>query len=154
MLNARVAAAAPFAVLATLAIIAAGVVAAAIAYDPTQQLIWMVAYLVLVVGVMQWACGAGQAWLARQPPGRAVVWSQWGLFNVGSACVIGGTLINRTGVVAAGVVLFVLAMAGFFLGVRRSRHRGWSITYHVLLALICLSACIGLVISAASHGRA
>lgn len=154
MLNPRVAAAAPFAVLATLAIIAAGVVAAAIAYDPTQQLIWMVAYLVLVVGVMQWVFGAGQAWLAPEAPGRAVVWSQWGLFNVGSACVIGGTLANRTGVVAMGVVLFILAMLAFFFGVRHSRHRGWGIAYHALLTLIGLSACIGMVISAASRGAA
>lgn len=154
MLNPRAAAAAPFAVVATLAIIAAGVVAAAIAYAPTQHLIWMVAYLVLVVGVMQWVFGAGQAWLAPQPPAGAVVWSQWGLFNAGSACVIGGTLVNRTGVVAAGVLLFVLAMVAFFLGVRHSPRRGWSIAYHVLLALICLSACIGLAISAASHGAA
>ncbi len=153
MLNPRVGAAAPFAVLATLAIVAAGVVAAAIAYAPTQHLIWMVAYLVLVVGVMQWVFGAGQAWLAPEAPSRAVVWSQWSLFNVGSACVIGGTLVNRTGVVAAGVVLFVLAMVAFFLGVRRSRHRGWGVAYHVLLALIGLSACIGMVISATSGGR-
>lgn len=154
MLNPRVAAAAPFAIVATLAIIAAGVVAAAIAYDPTQQLIWMVAYLVLVVGVMQWIFGAGQAWLAPRPPAAALVWSQWGLFNVGSACVIGGTLANRTGVVAAGVVLFVLALLAFFAGVRRSPRRGWGIAYHVLQALICLSACTGLVISAASRGAA
>ena len=153
MLNPRVGAAAPFAVLATLAIVAAGVVAAAIAYAPTQHLIWMVAYLVLVVGVMQWVFGAGQAGLAHEAPSRAGVWGQWSLFNVGSACVIGGTLVNRTGVVAAGVVLFVLAMVAFFLGVRRSRHRGWGVAYHVLLALIGLSACIGMVISATSGGR-
>lgn len=152
MLNARVAAGAPFAILATLAIIAAGVVAAAIAYDPTQPLIWMVAYLVLVVGVMQWIFGAGQAWLAEHPPRQAIVWSQWSLFNFGNAGVIGGTLCNRTSVVAAGTVLFVAAMAWFYVGVRHSPRRGWAIAYHALLTLIFLSACIGLAISAASHG--
>lgn len=152
MLNPRVAAAAPFAVLATAAIIAAGVTAAAVAYAPTQHLIWMVAYLVLVVGVMQWAFGAGQAWLAEQPPGQATVWGQWILFNLGNVGVVAGTLCNRTGVVAAGTVLFVAATAWFFHGVRRSRHRGWATAYHVLLALIFFSACIGLVVSAASHG--
>lgn len=138
--------------LATLAIIAAGVVAAAIAYSPTRQLIWMVAYLVLVVGVMQFVFGAGQAWLAEHPPGGGTVWSQWGLFNLGNAGVIGGTLCNRTGVVGAGTVLFVAAIAWFFFGVRRSRRRHWAIAYHVLLVLIFFSACIGLVISVTSHG--
>lgn len=154
MLNTRTAAAAPFAAVATLAIIAAGVVAAAIAYNPTQRLIWMVAYLVLVVGVTQWVFGAGQAWLAESPPGTGVVLGQWSLFNLGNAGVIGGTLCSRTGVVVAGTVLFVAAIAWFFFGVRRSRHRGWAMAYHVLLALIFLSACIGLVISATSHGNA
>lgn len=153
-MNARIVAGVPFAALATVAIIAAGVVAAAIAYHPTQQLIWMVAYLVLVVGVMQWIFGAGQAWLAEPPPGKATVWSQWGLFNVGSAGVIGGTLANRTGLVVAGTVLFVVAIAWFFHSVRRSSRRGWAVAYRVLLALIFFSACIGLVISAASHGVA
>ncbi len=154
MLNARCAAAAPFAILGTAAIIAGGATAAAIAYHATQPLVWMVAYLVLVVGVMQWVFGVGQAWLAESPPPRAVTWGQWCLFNLGNAGVIGGTLGARTDIVAMGTLVFVAALAWFLVGVRRSRRRGWGIAYRVLLGLILASACIGLVISAASRGPA
>jgi len=153
MLSGRVAAAAPFAALGAAAILAGGATAAAIAYHPTEHLVWMVAYLVLVVGAMQWVFGAGQAWLAERPPPVRIAWGQWALFNLGNAGVIGGTLCNRTGIVAAGTLLFVAAIAWFLYGVRRCRWRGWGIAFRVLLALIFLSACIGLVISAVSHGR-
>lgn len=137
-----------------LAVIAGGATAAAIAYHPTRHLVWMVAYLVLVVGVMQGVLGAGQAWLAGRPPAGRTVWGQWLLFNLGNAGVIGGTLCNRTGVVAAGTVLFAAAIAGFFAGASRSRLRGWGVAYRVLLGLVFLSACTGVVISAVSRGGA
>lgn len=154
MLSDRVAAAAPFAALGAAAILAGGGTAAAIAYHPTEHLVWMVAYLVLVVGAMQWVFGAGQAWLADRPPPLGMTWGQWVVFNLGNAGVIGGTLGNRTGIVAAGTLLFVVAIGWFLYGVRRCRRRGWGIAYRVLLALIFLSACVGLGISAVSHGGA
>lgn len=152
MLKARIAAGAPFVALGVAAIIGAGVIAAAIAYHPTQHSVWMVAYLVLVVGVMQCVFGAGQAWLADHAPRARTVWGQWSLFNLGNAAVIGGTLCSRTGVVAAGTLLFVAATVWFFVGVPRARARGWGAAYRVLLGLIFLSACTGLAISALSHG--
>jgi hypothetical protein len=151
MLSGRAAATAPFAALGAAAILAGGATAAAIAHHPTEHLVWMVAYLVLVVGAMQWVFGAGQAWLAVRPPPFGVVWGQWVLFNLGSAGVIGGTLCNRTVIVAAGTLLFVAAIGWFLHGVRHSRRHGWGIAYRVLLALIFLSACVGLGISAVSH---
>lgn len=151
MLSGRVAAAAPFVALGAAAVVAGGATAAAVAYHPTEHLVWMVAYLVLVVGVMQWVFGAGQAWVAEQPPPIGRAWGQWALFNLGNAGVIGGTLCDRTGIVAAGTLLFVAAIGWFLYGVRHSRRRGWGIAYRVLLALIFLSACFGLAISAASR---
>lgn len=68
--------------------------------------------------------------------------------------MVGGTLCNRTAIVAAGALLFVAAIGWFLYGVRHSRRRGWGIAYRLLLALIFLSACAGLAISAASNGRA
>jgi hypothetical protein len=151
MLSNRVAAAAPFAALGVAAVLAGGATAAAIAYHPTEHLVWMVAYLVLVVGVMQVVFGAGQAWLAERPPSVAVAGGEWTLFNLGNAGVIGGTLGNRTWIVAAGTLLFVLAIAWFLFGVRHCRMRAWGNAYRVLLALIFISACVGLVISFVSH---
>lgn len=152
MLNRRIAAGAPFVVLGGLAIIGAGATAAAIAYHATEPLVWMVAYLVLVVGVMQMVFGAGQAWLAERVPGSGVAWCQWVLLNLGNAGVIGGTLGHRTGLVALGTLLFVLALAWFLFGVRCCRRFGWGIAYRVLVALILVSSGIGLVISAVSNG--
>lgn len=154
MLSRRAAAAAPFLALGGAAIVAGGATAAAIAYHPSEHLVWMVAYLVLVVGAMQWVFGGGQAWLAERPPPAGIAWSQWALFNLGNAGVIGGTLGSRTAIVAAGTLLFVVAVAWFLHGVRHCRRRGWGIAYRILLALIFVSACVGLAISAASNGRA
>lgn len=154
MLNPRVAAAAPFAATAIAAVVAGGATAAAIAYHPTEHLVWMVAYLVLVVGVMQGVFGAGQAWLAERPPAGLTIWGQWVLFNLGNAGVIGGTLCSRTDIVAIGTLLFVGTIAWFFMGVRRARVRGWGVAYRVLLGLVFLSACTGVVISVVSHGAA
>jgi hypothetical protein len=151
MLSSRVAAAAPFATLGVAAVLAGGATAAAIAYHPSEHLVWMVAYLVLVVGAMQVVFGAGQAWLAGRPPSVAVAWGQWILFNLGNAGVIGGTLCNRPEIVAAGTLLFVVAIAWFLFGVGHCRMRAWGNAYRVLLALILLSACVGLVISFVSH---
>lgn len=147
LMNRRIAAGAPFVALAVVAIVVAGAIAAVIAHRPTQPLVWMVAYLVLVVGVMQIVFGAGQAWLAAQPPNPRMVWSQWGLFNLGNAGVIGGTLCRQVSVVAAGMVLFVLAIGWFLYGVRHCRERAWGIVYRMLLALILISAAIGLALS-------
>lgn len=150
--NRQVAAAAPFVCLAGLAIIAAGGMAAAVAYHATEPLVWTVAYLILVVGVMQAVFGGGQAWLAERPPGRVVTWGQWGLLNLGNAGVIGGTLGRNTVVVAVATLLFAIAIAWFLVGVRRCRRRGWCIAYRILLGLVFVSACVGLVVSGLSHG--
>lgn len=154
MLSGRAAAAAPFAAVGVAATIAGGATAAAIAYQPTEHLVWMVAYLVLVAGITQVVFGAGQAWLAETPPSRGMAWGQWILFNLGNGYVIGGTLSNRTWIVAAGTLLFVVAIGWFLYGVRRCRRRGWGNAYRILLALIFLSAIAGLVISAVSQAGA
>lgn len=152
MLNPRAAAAAPFAIAGTLAIIVGGALAAAIAYHPTEHLVWMVAFLVLVTGVMQWIFGAGQAWLAAEPPPAGRNWGQWVVFNLGNVGVMAGTLCNSTGAVAVATLLFVIATAWFLVGVRRPRRHALGVAYRVVVALALLSAGIGIVISAFSNG--
>lgn len=150
-MNPRVKAGLPFAAFAVAAIAAGGVVAAAIAYHPTQQLVWMVAYLVLVVGVMQGVFGAGQAWLAPQPPATRTVWGQWAVFNLGNTGVIAGTLCSHFGWVVAGTVLFAAAIAWLAWSVRGSRRRRWALAYGVLLGLVFASSLVGVVVSAVAN---
>lgn len=141
-------AAAPFLALGAAAIIAGGLVAAAVAHDPRQELVWMSAYLVLIVGVAQLVFGAGQAWLAPRPPTAALVAVEWIVLNLGNAGVVGGTLAGRFSLVLAGTLLFAAAIALFLYGSRGADRSRWLLGYRILLGLIFLSALTGLALSA------
>ena len=140
----------PFAWLGVAAIIAGGLVAAAVAHRPVQQLVWMSAYLVLIVGVAQIVFGAGQAWLSERAPSRSWVAGEWVIFNLGNAGVIAGTLAGSFDLVAAGTALFALGIA-LFLRVRGGTHRAWLLAYRILLGLIFLSSLVGLGLTLHAH---
>jgi len=145
--NARWRAARPFAWLGVAAIIAGGLVAAAVAHRPVQQLVWMSAYLVLIVGVAQIVFGAGQAWLSDHVPSPGWVAVEWLVLNLGNAGVIAGTLGGSFGLVAAGTVLFALGIALFLSGTRGAGRAGWLLGYRILLGLVFLSSLVGLGLS-------
>lgn len=132
----------PFWVLAVFAVIAGGVLAAALAHAPTRLAMWLVAYLVLVVGVAQAALAAGQAWLAPVPPSRRLVLGQWLLFNAANGLVAGGTLLARRAWVAVGTLLLVAALVLFLRGLRGAVG-GWPV--HAYRALVFLLGCSALV---------
>lgn len=138
----------PFSVVAALAIIGGGLVAAAIAYAPTQHTVWMVAYLVLVVGVAQFALGIGQALLAAGKPPVGLLASQCSIFNIGNAGVIAGTMLNLFPLVVAGGLLLVLALALFLYGVHNARGHSALYAYKAILVLICMSAIAGIFLAA------
>lgn len=151
-------AAAPFVLVGTASVIAGGLLSAATATSPTRQLAWLVAYLVLVVGVAQIGLGAGQAWLADGPiGGRAPSgWSgggwllsvEFALFALGNAGVALGTLATVPVLVDAGGVLLVAALVLFLWGVRRSRRGGWlRYLYRALVVILLLSIPIGLLLA-------
>lgn len=149
--NGRLSAATPFLMAAALAVVGAGIVAAAVAHAPSQPLVWMIAYLVLVVGVAQAALGGAQAWLSLSPPSRTFCATQFILFNAGNVGVIGGTLGSSWPVVLAGTLLFTVALAMFLYSSWRARS-GWLSQLHRLLVLVLFGgATIGLVLSAARH---
>lgn len=133
----------PFAWVGIAAIVVAGVVGAAMARRHSQQLVWAMAYLNLVVGLGQWALGAGQLRLVERPPARTTVWAQWLLLNVGHAGVIAGTLFRSFAVVAVATVPYLLAMAWFAWRVRAGRAGTLLLGYRVLVALLSLSALTG-----------
>ncbi|MDN5770907.1 MAG: hypothetical protein L0H24_08450, partial [Microlunatus sp.] len=84
----------PFAGVGLAAVVAGGLIAAAIAHAPTQPLVWLVAYLVLVVGVAQAALGVGQHRLADHRLTTTQLWTEFALYNLGNAAVIVGTLLD------------------------------------------------------------
>jgi hypothetical protein len=143
----RAAAAAPFLVVALAAIVAGGLVAAVTAHAPSRALVWMVAYLVLVVGVAQAALGAGQAWLATSAPSARLVTLQCLLFNLGSAGVIAGTLMASAPWVTSGTAVFAIALLLFLAGTRGARTGGLSIAYRIGLGLLALGATVGVTLS-------
>lgn len=150
-LHARWRAAAPFVITGVAAVVAGGLVAAAVAHQPTQKLVWMAAYLVLIVGVIQCAFGAGQALLSARPPRVGLVGAEWAVFNLGNAGVIVGTLGGRFALVFLGTLCFAAGIALFLSGTRSGRFPRWLLAYRVLLGLIFASSLVGLGLSVASN---
>lgn len=139
--------AAPFMQIAVLAIVSGGLIAAAVAHAPTPHAVWLVAYLVLVVGVAQFALGAGQAWLAAVPSSARLRAGECLLFNAGNALVIAGTLWRHVAWVIVGALLLVAALGLFFRGVRRARGGLWLYAYRTLLVLLGASALVGVLLA-------
>lgn len=142
-----------FAALGAAAVIAGGLVAAASAHHPEQLLVWMSAYLVLIVGVAQIVFGAGQAWLSARMPAAGSLAVEWIVFNLGNALVIAGTLLGHFLLVFVGTALFAVGIALFLLLTRGARHKGWLVAYRVLLGLIFLSSLVGLALSTLGHAH-
>lgn len=147
----RLRAARLFVAAGLLAILAGGLVAAAIAHAPTRHLVWMVAYLVLVAGLAQGGLGCGQAALPRRPPGGLLTGSEWLLFNLGNAGVIAGTLAGDFRGVAAGTLSLIVSLALFTLGVRTVERNRSRDAYHALIAVVGVGALVGLALSAVGN---
>jgi len=140
-------ASAPFKVLGALAIIAAGLIAAAIAYHPTKPIVWMVAYLVLVVGIVQYVLGAAQASLSARELPPAMIWGQWVLLNLGHAGVIAGTLATSLTLLLGGTVLYDLAMVWMGLSVRNGKSGLVRIGYWLLVLAMLGSSFTGVILT-------
>ncbi len=140
--------ASPFVVIAALAVVAGGLVSAALAHAPTQHAMWLVAYLVLVVGVAQFCLGVGQSWLTRALPSTGLLVGECCLFNAGNALVMAGTLAAHVAWVSVGALLLIAALALFFFGVRRVSGRPLLYAYRAMLLLVGASAIVGLLLAA------
>lgn len=139
--------------MAALAVVAGGLIAAAVAHDPTEHTVWMVAYLVLVVGVAQFALGAGQSVLAMDKPSAGLVATECVVLNIGNAAVIAGTLSGRFPAVAVGGLLLIVALALFLYAVRKAHSHYLLYAYRALLIFVGLSAIIGLTLAAIGAHR-
>ena len=150
----RVGLALPFLLIAALAIVAGGAIAAAMAHAPGRKVLWAVAYLVLVVGVTQAVLGVGQALLATREASRSVRVVEWVMFNLGSAGVMGGTLCTVRLLVVAGTLLFAASLVMFLLATRESSGHWPILAYRALLVFIGGSAVVGLVLGLLRAGAA
>ena len=139
-------AALPFAIVGTAAIIFGGLFSAATARAASYHSAWLVAYLVLVVGIAQLALGLGQWWLASAPLRPAAMLVQLVTFNAGNAGVIAGTLLASSLWVNIGSAFAAIGLVLFGRAVRSPRQRGavlWS--YLALVVLLLLSVIVGLI---------
>ncbi|TKR55797.1 hypothetical protein D7I39_07450 [Allopusillimonas ginsengisoli] len=107
----------------------------------------MVAYLVLVTGVVQYALGTGQSALTARPLAMSIVWGQWLLLNLGHAGVIGGTLLSSLGMLILGTVLYDLAMLWFAWSARSGMSGLRRTGYWLLITVMMASSLIGIALS-------
>ncbi len=146
--------AAPFVLIGIAAVIVGGLLSAVTATTPTRQIAWLVAYLVLVVGVAQIGLGAGQAWLAVHPLGGGLLAGEFLGFTLGNAGVAAGTMLSLPVLVDAGGILLVGSLALFLWGVRHSARGGWlRYLYRALVALLLVSIPVGLVLAQIRAGQ-
>ncbi len=135
-----------FVALGTSALVFAGLFSAATARSASYHSAWLVAYLVLIVGLAQLALGIGQWWLASKPFRIATVIVELLFFNLGNAGVIVGTLLAAPVWVDVGSLWIVIALAFFVWQVWSPRRRGLALwAYWVLVVLLFVSVIVGLV---------
>lgn len=140
-------AALPFLVTAAVAVISAGLLAAFLAHLPSRQLLWTVAYLVLVVGVGQAALGTGRAWFSGRVPVPRTALLECVLFNLANAGVIAGTLLGQRTALWAGTALFAVVLLRFLWTSRGARGARLLAAYRLGTAFLLASAATGLFLS-------
>lgn len=133
-------------------IVAGGLVAAVTQPLHLAHGSWSAAYLVLVGGVAQIALGAAQRALTGRETPTPVLAAELAAWNLGSALVIGGTLVGNPVVVDAGGVALVAALAVLARTVTGGVGPRWAVwAYRGVLAVLLASIPIGLVLA---HVRA
>ena len=130
--------------LGALGVVAGGLVAAVTGPMDWTKGSWAAAYLVLVVGVAQYVMGRFRA--VDDGDDRAG-WVQLAGWNLGSALVIGGTLVTTPLLVDGGSVLLVVALV---LALRARVARvppAAALAYRALLLVLAISIPVGMVLS-------
>lgn len=142
-----------FIVFGSSAVIAGGLVSAFTAHSAEYYTAWAVAYLVLVVGVVQIALGLGVKYLAKKEPTFKQTLATFLLFNLGNAAIMTSTILYYTSVtngsylVPIGSLLIAAAMVLFLWFVKGARKSIWRTLYYALLCLVLVSVILGLFLS-------
>jgi hypothetical protein len=144
----------PFFLVGAVCVIAGGITAAVTRPTAFELGSWLAAYLVLVGGVAQITLGAGQAWVAVEPPGQRIVTAEIAAWNVGIVCTIVGTLVGAPVVTTLGGVASVVALGTFIRAVRNA-DAGFALIrtiYRWVTAIVLIGIPVGLALAWIRHG--
>lgn len=133
--------------LAIVSIVLGGLVAAVTGPLQWPRGSWVAAYLVLVTGVAQAGLGMGALLLGRRPPSRTSALVELFAWNVGSALVIAGQLLDSVVALAVGSGLLVVALVLWERDVRGSGAGAWVWGYRALAFLLLVSIPVGVTLS-------
>jgi peptidoglycan/LPS O-acetylase OafA/YrhL len=145
-----------FNVVGFLAVAVGGLLAAFSARRPSRLMLWLVAYLVLIEGLVQIGLAAG--WRQLDMPGSWPTLAAFLIYNLGNAAVIAGrALKGRTQqaptLVNLGDALLAAAMLLLAWSVRHAQ-ASWTLAWFLALVLVILiSMPIGLLLSSRRKER-
>jgi len=140
-----------FETIGVLAVAGGGLVAAFSARRPSRLVLWLVAYLVLVEGLVQFGLATGWQQLGSFAGGPAL--AAFLLYNLGNASVIvGRTLKGRTPrallLVRLGGALLAVSMLLLLWSVRHAAGSWTLLWFLALVVIIFISMPVGLLLSA------
>jgi hypothetical protein len=143
-----------FAATAAAMVVAGGLVAAVNSAAPFAHGSWLAAYLVLVCGVAQALLGLGSLGLPAPRLSARLRGAQFGLWNLGNAAVAGGVLGGSVGLVVAGSVVVLGALAAFAAGGGpvHPGSRGRVVLYRAVIAGLAGSVVVGALLADSSPG--
>lgn len=133
--------------IGTAAIIVGGLFSAVTARAATYHSAWLVAYLVLIVGVAQIILGIGQRQLAVMPLGVGGTLALALLYNLGNVGVMYGTLQAATLWVDVGSALLVIALLWCAWAARSPRRSPARWAYWLFVALLLGSVIVGVALA-------
>lgn len=143
-------------ILSYFAIIAGGVLSAFTARTPTRLTMWVVAYLVLVAGIIQ--LGLSYSWLALKLPTTAIPLSAFIFYNFGNAAVVIGRVLKGRSrwakyLVFRGGALLAISMIGLIWSAWGVTLSWTSVLFYTFAVVILVSMPIGLTLSARRNSR-
>ncbi len=118
---------------------------------PHRMILWMTAFMVLVMGVAQALFGFGQAYIAQDLPKPRFSHPQCTIFNVSCVGVIASQITPNQWLTTPSTLLFAVAMILFLVGTRHARPTAWVWPYRLLVAFVGLSSLVGIFLSLALH---
>jgi hypothetical protein len=129
-----------FIAVSVAAVVAGGLLMAFSARRPNRLVSWASAYLVLIVGAVQF--GLIISWGALGSPFVELALVALGLYNLGNLCILPGTVLKSrlthySKIVNAGGGLLALAMA-LLVWTIRDTEISWSFAWFMALVLIIL----------------